>query len=252
ASRRWRGLPRWVRWPVHASGGLLVLGVAALVALWVTVDLPEDPPELRSAVVVGADGQELAVLAKDGEGFEVSLDEVAPVVVDALLAAEDRRFYSHRGLDPIGIARALWSNVRSSGTQGGSTLTQQLVKNEYLSNERTLWRKAREAVLAAKLERTADKDEILERYLNTVHFGRGAYGIEAAARVYFGTTAAELDLPQAALLIGLLRAPSSADPAEHSDVAEARRASVLADLADTGAISDEEAADAAEAPIDAT
>src|SRR3546814_5136922 len=89
------------------------------------------------------------------------------------------------GIDPIGISRALWSNVTSSGTQGGSTLTQQLVKNEYLSSERTLWRKAREAVLSVKLERTADKDEILERYLNTVYFGRGSYGIEAAARNYF-------------------------------------------------------------------
>src|SRR3546814_8166512 len=83
------------------------------------------------------------------------------------------------GIDPIGISRALWSNVTSSGTQGGSTLTQQLVKNEYLSSERTLWRKAREAVLSVKLERTADKDEILERYLNTVYFGRGSYGIRS-------------------------------------------------------------------------
>ena len=252
ARRRWARLPRWVRWPVYGSVLLVALGVGLLAALWITVDLPEDPPELRSAVVVGADGEELAVLSKDGQRFEVSLDEIAPVVVEALLAAEDRRFYQHHGLDPVGIARALWSNVRSSGTQGGSTLTQQLVKNEYLSNERTLWRKAREAVLAAKLERTADKDEILERYLNTVYFGRGAYGIEAAARVYFGTTAAELDLPQAALLVGLLRAPTSADPTEHPDVAEDRRASVLADLADTGAITDAEAQAAATSPIDAT
>src|SRR5690606_6819533 len=154
-------------------------GVLAFTVLWFTVDLPEDPPELQSAVVLAADGQELAILSKGGQRFEVPLDEMAPIVVDALIAAEDRRFYSHSGLDPIGITRALWSNVRSSGTQGGSTITQQLVKNQYLSSERTLWRKAREAVLAAKLERTADKDEILERYLNTVYFGRGAYGIEA-------------------------------------------------------------------------
>ena len=144
-------------------------------------------------MLVGEDGRELAVLSQEGQRFIVPLDEVNPVVVDALLSAEDRRFYDHGGVDPIGITRALVSNLRHSGTQGGSTLTQQLVKNEYLTNERSLWRKAREAVLSVKLERSEDKDQILERYLNTVYFGRGAYGIEAAARAYFDTSAAELD-----------------------------------------------------------
>jgi membrane peptidoglycan carboxypeptidase len=195
ARERWASLPRWLRWPVLGGAALGALGVLLLAVLWFTADLPADPPEIESAVVLSASGEELAVLSQGGQRFEVALGDVAPIVADALIAAEDRRFYSHGGIDPVGIARALWTNLRSSRTQGGSTLTQQLVKNEFLSSERTLWRKAREAVLSVKLERTADKDEILEHYLNTVYFGRGAYGIEAAARGYFDTSAAELDPP---------------------------------------------------------
>ncbi|MEQ1788049.1 MAG: transglycosylase domain-containing protein, partial [Acidimicrobiales bacterium] len=217
------------------------LGLAALALLWFTVELPEDPPELQSAVLVAEDGRELAVLSQEGQRFIVSLDEIDPVVVDALLSAEDRRFYDHGGVDPIGLTRALVSNLRHSGTQGGSTLTQQLVKNEYLTSERSLVRKAREAVLSVKLERSADKDEILERYLNTVYFGRGAYGIEAAARAYFDTSAADLDTGQAALLVGLLRSPETADPVEDMDEAVARRSSVLADMVDNDALTASEA-----------
>ena len=248
---RWRSLPRWVRWPVLGGVALGILGIAALVFLWSTVELPEDPPELQSAVMVAEDGRELAVLSQEGQRFIVPLAEVNPVVVDALLSAEDRRFYDHSGVDPVGITRAFVSNLRSSGTQGGSTLTQQLVKNEYLTTERSMVRKVREAVLSVKLERSADKDEILERYLNTVYFGRGAYGIEAAARAYFDASAADLDLGQAALLVGLLRSPESADPVEDLEEATARRASVLADMVDNEAITQAEA-DAVEAqPIDA-
>lgn len=247
--RRWRSWPRWVRWPLAAGTGLFLLGVVALTFLWFTVELPADPPALQSAVMVGEDGRELAVLSQEGQRFIIPLDEVNPVVVDALLSAEDRRFYDHGGVDPVGIARALFNNVTSSGTQGGSTLTQQLVKNEYLTNERSLVRKVREAVLSVKLERSADKDQILERYLNTVYFGRGAYGIEAAARAYFDTSAAKLDLEQAALLVGLLRSPETADPVEDMEEATARRASVLKDMVDNDAITQEKADTAAAHPI---
>ncbi len=249
---RWSGWPRWARWPIIGALGLGVLGFLALVLLWFTVELPDDPPELESAVVLAADGQQLAVLSQNGQRFEVPLSEVAPVVVDALLAAEDRRFYDHDGIDPIGLGRALWQNVTTRGTQGGSTLTQQLVKNQYLSSERTLWRKAREAVLSVKLERTVDKDEILERYLNTVYFGRGSYGIEAAARNYFATSAAALNVQQAALLVGLLRAPETADPVEHMEEATARRASVLEAMVDAEALPASEAEAAAATPIEVT
>ena len=249
---RWSSWPRWARWPLLGGAGLLVLGCVAFVALWLTVELPEDPPELQSAVLVAEDGRELAVLSQEGQRFIVPLRDVHPVVVDALLSAEDRRFYEHGGVDPIGISRALISNLRSAGTQGGSTITQQLVKNEYLSSERSIVRKVREAVLSMKLERSEDKDAILERYLNTVYFGRGAYGIEAAARAYFDTSAADLDLPQAAMLIGLLRSPETADPVEDPDEATARRANVLADMVANGAISQADA-DAADAePLGAT
>src|SRR5688500_15348004 len=191
--------------------------------------------------MVAEDGRELAVLSQEGQRFIIPLVEVSPVVVDALLSAEDRRFYDHGGVDPVGLVRALFHNATSSGTQGGSTLTQQLVKNEYLSSERSIVRKAREAVLSVKLERSEDKDRILERYLNTVYFGRGAYGIEAAARAYFDTSAAELDLAQASLLVGLLRSPETADPIEDMDEATARRASVLADMVDNETISQADA-----------
>jgi penicillin-binding protein 1A len=249
---RWRSWPRWVRWPIVVGLGFVGLGMAAFALLWATVDLPEDPPELQSAVIVAEDGRELAVLSQEGERFIVPLDEVNPIVVEALVSAEDRRFYDHGGVDPIGVSRALVNNLRHSGTQGGSTLTQQLVKNEYLSSERSLSRKVREAVLSVKLERSANKDEILERYLNTVYFGRGAYGIEAAARAYFDTSAAELDLGQAALLVGLLRSPETADPVEDMDEARARRATVLADMVDNDAITQEEADAVTATPIEAT
>ena len=249
---RWRSWPRWVRWPLVAGAGVVTLGVLAFAFLWFTVDLPEDPPALQSAVLVAEDGQELAVLSQEGQRFIIPLEEVNPVVVDALLSAEDRRFYEHGGLDPIGIGRAVVSNVRSSGTQGGSTLTQQLVKNEYLSSERTFVRKAREAVLSMKLERSEDKDEILERYLNTVYFGRGAYGIEAAARAYFNVHAADLDAGQAALLVGLLRSPESADPVEDMEEAEARRAEVIGDMVENDKLSQADANAVLATPIDAT
>ena len=249
---RWKSWPRWVRWPLLAGGGLFLLGLLFFVFLWFTVDLPEDPPALQSAVLVGEDGRQLAVLSQEGERFIVPLDEVNPVVIDALLSAEDRRFYEHGGLDPVGISRALVSNLRTAGTQGGSTLTQQLVKNEYLSSERTFMRKAREAVLSVKLERSEDKDQILERYLNTVYFGRGAYGIEAAARQYFNVHASDLDASQAALLIGLLRSPESGDPVEDMEEAEARRAEVIGDMVDNDKLTQDEADAILATPIKAT
>ena len=128
---RWHGLPRWVRWPLWAGFGCTTALVALLVFLWFTLDLPEDDPLPQAAVLVTTDGQELAVLADGGVRFNVGLDEVAPVVVDAVVAAEDQRFYGHSGVDPIGIVRAAWRNTLGGGegTQGGSTLTQQLVKN---------------------------------------------------------------------------------------------------------------------------
>jgi penicillin-binding protein 1A len=154
-------------------------------------------------------------------------------MVDAVLAAEDRTFFDHGGVDPWGTARALWADLRNQGgTQGGSTITQQYVKNVYLTSERTLTRKLKEAVLSIKLEQEFSKQQILERYLNTVYFGRGAYGIGAAVRTYFGHDLSQVTLPEAAYLAGLIRSPETADGAkpEQMNTAVARRRSVLQNM----------------------
>ncbi|HEX2576961.1 MAG TPA: transglycosylase domain-containing protein [Aquihabitans sp.] len=214
--------------------------MGTLVYLYATVSLPDEPPQIQSSIVLDAQGRELAVLQKDELRVEVELDDVAPVVVQALIAAEDRSFRSHDGVDPRALVRALRNNAEGGATQGGSTITQQLVKNTYLTSERSYSRKVKEAVLAIKLDQRTDKDEILERYLNTVYFGRGTYGIQAAADTYFDKPAKDLDAPQAALLIGLLRAPENADPETDPDVAKERRDQVLDDLVDVGDLTAEE------------
>ncbi len=247
-SRAWRRL----RWPVFVGGGFFLLGVATFVVLYLTVDLPDEPPALSSSTIVDARGREIAVLAKDGLRFEVPLAAVAQPVKDAVIAAEDRHFYEHSGIDPVGVARAFLNDIRGRPIQGGSTITQQLVKNTYSSRKRTVARKATEAILAMKLERREGKDEILERYLNTVYFGRGAYGIEAAARVYFDSSAARLDTNQAALLVGLLRAPETADPATNPAEATRRRDLVLDAMVDTHRLRPADAAAAKAAPLGAT
>src|SRR5438874_8696790 len=231
--RHWR----WLRWVALGGGGLFLLGVFFFTVLWFTTSLPTDLPPLQNSVVVDAKGRQVAVFENNGLRDPVKLDQVSPKVVDALIASEDRHFFDHNGVDLGGITRALWSDLRGSHLQGGSTITQQLVKNSYLSADRSLFRKAREAVLSIKLEQTHDKRDILERYLNTVYFGRGAYGIESAANVYFNTTAAQLDTNQSALLIGLLSSPESADPSKDPDAAQKRRDRVLDALAGTHRIS---------------
>jgi penicillin-binding protein 1A len=160
----------------------------------------------------------------------------------AFLAIEDRRFYSHFGIDPIGLLRALASNVmRRGGTQGGSTITQQLAKNLFLTQDRTIWRKLQEAVLAVWLERKFSKAEILELYLNRVYFGAGAYGVEAAAQRYFGKSARQVRLAEAAMLAGLVKSPSRLAPTRNPDAAERRAQVVIAAMAGHGVIGDDAA-----------
>ncbi|MGK2929048.1 MAG: transglycosylase domain-containing protein [Acidimicrobiales bacterium] len=241
---------RYARWPVFAGAAVLVLLVLFGAWLWVTTDLPDADVAGNSAILVDRNGDELAVLAQDGLRIEVALDEIAPSVTDALVAAEDRRFFDHDGLDPVGLSRAVWNNLTNDSVQGGSTITQQLVKNLYLTNERTVTRKIREAVLSVKLEQSSSKEQILERYLNTAYFGRGAYGIEAAARTYYDTAAAELTPDRAALLVGILRAPEGLDPDEEADAARERRDSVLDAMAELGTLDVEAATAAKGAPIE--
>ena len=243
---------RWLRWPVYGLAALFVLVLVAGAWLWATTDLPPARSTSAAAVLLDRKGNELALLAQEGLRLEVPIEEMAPVAVDALIAAEDQRFYDHTGIDPVGIGRALWNNLTDDSTQGGSTLTQQLVKNAYLNDDRTISRKVREAVLAVKLERTEDKGQILERYLNTVYFGRGAYGLEAAARTYFDSTAADLSAPQAAVLMGLLRSPTRLDPGEDLEASQERRDAVLRAMVDMGTLTPEEGEAAIATPIEVT
>ncbi|MEM9035264.1 MAG: transglycosylase domain-containing protein [Actinomycetota bacterium] len=219
-SRGWRLFRR-------TSYLLLLVGIAAvggIVFLLARIELPEAVALDETSVIVDRNGEVIAEFRADENRFYVTLDEISPVLVDAVIAAEDRDFRSHSGVDPLAIARALWFDIRNEGVQqGGSTITQQYVKNVFLEPDRTLERKVQEAALAIRLERERTKDEILERYLNVIYFGRGAYGIEAASRAYFGISASELQLAQAAYLAGLIRAPETADVSRPEQVEEAER-----------------------------
>ncbi|MET0445030.1 MAG: PBP1A family penicillin-binding protein [Tardiphaga sp.] len=194
-----------------------------------SLEIPKRPPTIQ---IVGIDG---SVLATRGEqaGANVSLKDLPPYLPKAFIAIEDRRFYSHWGVDPIGIARAAVANVMHRGvSQGGSTLTQQLAKNLFLTQERTMQRKLQEVELALWLERKHSKNEILELYLNRVYFGSGAYGIEAAAQKYFGKSAKNVTIAEAAMLAGLVKSPSRLAPNRNPEGAEARAKVVLAAMAD--------------------
>lgn len=180
----------------------------------------------------------------------VPFEDIPKVMQDAIVAAEDRRFYDHGAVDPVGIARAAWTNYQAGETvEGGSTISQQVVKNLFLSQERTFLRKGEEMVLAMLMERHYTKDQILELYLNTTYLGHGAYGISEASRVYFHKKAEDLTLEEAALLAGLPQAPSAYDPIDHPGEAKKRQRTVLSLMAAQGVISPEDAARAAARPL---
>ena len=183
----------------------------------------------RNGYIYAADGTVLAVLRGDESRAIVTPEQIAPIMKQAIVAVEDRRFWEHRGIDLRGIFRAVWADVRHKElVQGGSTITQQFVKNTYIKPERTVSRKLKEAALAWQLERRWSKDRILTAYLNTIYFGNGAYGIEMAARVYFQKRAGELALPEAALLAGVPANPTAYDPIANPTRARQRRETVLA------------------------
>ena len=205
--------------------------------LLVRVPLPPEVPQDQTTIILDAKGARLASLDNGENRVSVKLDQVPKIVVDAVLAAEDREFFDHPGIDPVGIARATVADLRGKPLQGGSTITQQYVKNVYLNRERTILRKLKEAVLAIKLERRYDKRQILERYLNTIYLGRGSYGVQAASRSYFGKDVGELGLREAAYLAGLIRSPEAADAVKSPEVAAARRARILGAMEETDAVS---------------
>lgn len=191
-----------------------ILGLIALAYLYSSVELPREPPLPQASIAYDAKGKEIGALSGSQNRTSVSLGEVSQTMRDAVVSSEDHGFYDHQGVSVFGIARAATNNLRGGSTQGGSTITQQLVKNSYLTSERTMTRKAKEAVLAVKVERKLAKDQILERYLNTVYFGRGAYGVEAAAQTFFGVSAKDLNVEQSAYLTAALKLPSRT---EHPD-----------------------------------
>lgn len=210
--RRW--LPSWklVLGTLVTLGLLAAAGLAAAVTL-VSVPKANDIALAQATTFYWNDGTTVLGRAGEANRTSVTLDQVPQDVQEAVMAAEDRDFYQHGGVSPIGIARAAWNNAfGDNGTQGGSTITQQYAKNAFLTQDQTMVRKARELVLSIKLESTVSKDEILIDYLNTVYYGRGAYGIEAAAQAYFDVPASELTVEQGAMLAALLQSPNGLAP----------------------------------------
>jgi penicillin-binding protein 1A len=201
-----------------------------------SLEIPKRPPSIK---IVDLQGRLLATRGDMG-GAAVPLKDLPRYVPQAFVAIEDRRFYSHYGVDPIGIARAVVANILHRGvSQGGSTLTQQLAKNLFLTQERTLSRKVQEVALAVWLEHKFSKTQILDLYLNRVYFGAGAYGIEAAAQRYFSKPATKLTVAEAATLAGLVRSPSRLAPTRNPDGAEKRAQVVLAAMMDMKFITDD-------------
>ena len=236
---------------VSLAAALLSLSVAALVTtaaagrhLWASTSGPVVMPALPArSEVYAADGSLLSVLHSGEDRQPVKLADVPPVLVHAVVDLEDHDFFDHWGVSPSAIARAGVANAREGTmTQGGSTITQQLVKNTLVDRTPTLSRKLKEAVLARRLENQMSKEQILERYLNTVYFGHGAYGVQAAAERYFGVAVGNLEPDKAALLAGLIASPGLYDPFARPQAAAARRAKVLAAMVDRGHLSAEEAA----------
>ncbi|MFW2380542.1 MAG: transglycosylase domain-containing protein [Acidimicrobiales bacterium] len=249
-------------WRLRRVGLLAVLAfigalAASVMVLSTQIQLPElATPDLSETTfictseVTGPCTRDVATatLSSEQDRELVTYDQIPPVLINAVIAAEDKDFFDHQGVDPYGIARALYQDIRFGGTlQGGSTITQQYVKNSFLTPDRTLARKIREATLAIKLEREAagdkqsGKEQILNDYLNLIYFGRGAYGIQAASQAYFDKNVEELNLADAAYLAGLIRAPESADARDNPEEAKRRRSTVLRRMLEDGHITELEA-----------
>ena len=252
----------WLR-PIHwlwarrvwISAGLGVLLIAmTLYVLWVIKDLPDPSQNVLAAgdvMVLDRNGKLIEDWSPAGHyHVTLSLQQMGPYAPRAVLAAEDRNFYHHGAIDPLSTARAAWVDVTSHGlNQGGSTITQQLVKIQLLTPQKSVTRKVQEIVLAVALEQRYSKDQILEMYLNRVYFGHGAYGVGAAARTYFNKDAKDLTPAQAAFLAALIQAPSLYDPVVHFDLAQGRENYVLQGMIAINALTPDEADKAAQEDI---
>ncbi|MEA1938163.1 MAG: biosynthetic peptidoglycan transglycosylase, partial [Pseudomonadota bacterium] len=212
------------------------IGIAVLVLAY---DMPhayelDKIPRKPTVTVLAADGTEL-MSYDHGRARDLTFDDFPAHLIRAVVAIEDRRFFRHPGIDPIGLARAVKANIQAKRiVQGGSTITQQLAKNLFLTGDRTIRRKVQETLLALWLERKYTKKEILAGYLNNVYLGAGTYGMDAAARTYFGKSARAVNLGEAAMLAGLLKAPSRYNPSADPSRARARAKLVLKVMDDAG------------------
>jgi penicillin-binding protein 1A len=248
---------------------LALLGVfGTLYYVYLHLELPAAPPPLQTTFVYDRDGNLLTTLHAAVDRTIIPIDQMPMSLRNAVIATEDKDFYSHPGIDPVGIFRAAWNDlIAHKVVQGGSTITQQLVKNVYAGHyetdpatgertyvipPRTFGQKVREALLAIKLEQTYSKDEILATYLNTIYFGHGAYGVQAAAQTYFGVDAKDLTVLQSATLAGLIANPSIFDPIYHPIDAKIRRDFALGRMAAEGYLSAARAAQLKERPVKTT
>jgi 1A family penicillin-binding protein len=224
----------WLRWVYVFVGGFALAFGCMVVLRFLPLPVIKNSSSVRMYAVGGER------FDHNGSGVarrEVGLDEIAPAVVQATVAVEDRRFYQHMGIDAVGIARAMVADVKAGyRQQGGSTITQQLARNLYLTQDRTIARKLNEVRLALQLEAHYSKDELLEKYLNTVYYGHGAYGIEAAAQLYFGKPAKQLTLAESAMLVGIPKGPTYYSPLRNPGRARERQHAVLAAMQQAGVI----------------
>jgi membrane peptidoglycan carboxypeptidase len=240
------GFTRWIPSWKLVLGAFASLMAALLAGLGVAVALTEVPKPNDLAVaqttrIYYDDGKTEIGRIGEANRTSVPLERISPAMQAAILAAEDRTYYSHGGFDPKGLTRAMLNNIRGGTTQGASTITQQYAKNAYLSQEQSLERKFKELVLSVKLETQTSKDDILADYLNTIYYGRGAYGVQAASRAYFGKSASNLDPAEAAYLAAVIRAPSFYASKEGRDELRARWDYVVDGMVTTGALSQAEA-----------
>lgn len=217
---------RWL-WAIGIAFVILLLLIGGAVAYLWSQPFPKAAPEPQATVVYDAAGKPLATFSEQNR-VDVPLSQVPPVVVTAVVSTEDRHFFTEGAINPTSIVRAAFDDVTGrGGLQGGSTITQQYVKQAYLNSKRTLLRKAEEAVLAIRLSEKESKKQILHNYLNIIYWGRGAYGVEAASRAYFGKDVGQLGLPEASLLAALIKEPATADPAHDPALARLYQADTL-------------------------
>lgn len=244
--RHW--LPSWkLILGSFATFILVIVGGFAAAVAFTTIPQANEVARAQKTIVYWNDGTTEMGQLGEANRISVPLSDVPIDTQHAVLAAEDRDFYQHGGFDPTALARATLNDIRGGATQGASTITQQYAKNAYLSQEQTLVRKARELVLSVKLETQSSKDDILSDYLNTIYFGRGAYGIETASQAYFGRPVAELNLNQSAALAAIIRAPGGYAPENNKDKLQARFDYVITGMVTQGWITQAQA-DAANLP----